>query len=189
MGKVEGDLLNCCWTQQEAGSLRLTQPSFLKQPIKAWKHRGAWPREEPALRPPESSDRIITQKEAKTCWSNMNEGFKPGRVGCLRLILPLINKCLSASSKSRHLTNIDQPLSPSLSLQSKELFVIWEAPVHLEWLCVCLLRVCAGACYILGAWVALEWECPRAPPGLPAGVKMDEMATVMNVRQDRWMNG
>lgn len=39
--KVEGVALNCCWTQQEAGSVRLMQPSFLEQPIKAWKHREA----------------------------------------------------------------------------------------------------------------------------------------------------
>lgn len=30
---------------------------------------------------------------------------------------------------------------------------------------------------------------PRGPPGLSAEVKMDEMATVMNARSDRWMNG
>lgn len=29
------EAVDCCWTQQEAGSVRLTQPSFLKQPIKA----------------------------------------------------------------------------------------------------------------------------------------------------------
>lgn len=53
----------------------------------------------------------------------------------------------------------------------------------LEWLCVCLLRVSAGACYILGA------SGVEAPNGLSAEVKMDEMATVMNAWSDRWMNG
>jgi len=54
--------------------------------------------------------------------------------------------------------------------------------VRLEWLCVCLLRVSAGACYILGARVALEWVPPPSPPsgpppppGLSAEVKMDEI--------------
>lgn len=30
---------------------------------------------------------------------------------------------------------------------------------------------------------------PKSPPGLSAGVKMDEMTTVMNVWLDIWMNG
>lgn len=52
-----------------------------------------------------------------------------------------------------------------------------RGPVCLEWLCVCLLRASAGARYILGARVALEWEPPplHGPPGLSAGVKMDEI--------------
>lgn len=62
--------------------------------------------------------------------------------------------------------------------------------MRLEWLCVCLWRASAGACYILGARVALEWEPPKAPlPVLSAEVKMDEMVTVMNAWLDRWMNG
>lgn len=66
MEKVEGgsELLR---TQQEAGSVRLMQPSFLKNPIKVWKHRGVWPNDEGALKLPESRDRIITVKEAKMC--------------------------------------------------------------------------------------------------------------------------
>lgn len=79
---------------------------------------------------------------------------------------------------------------PPLSLlQSKGLFVILRGPERLEWLCVCLLRASAGACYILGARAAREWKPPRGPHGLSAEVKMDEMATVMNVWSDRWMNG
>lgn len=51
--------------------------------------------------------------------------------------------------------------------------------MRLEWLCVCLLRVSAGACYILGA---PSGSGVGAPPSahLPTEVKMDEMATVMN---------
>lgn len=44
------------------------------------------------------------------------------------------------------------------------------------------------ACYILGALSGSGVGAPRAP-GLSAEVKMDEMATVMNARSDRWMNG
>lgn len=52
-------------TQQEAGSMRLMQPSFLKKPIKVRKHREA--NEEPMLSLPESRERIITVKEAEKC--------------------------------------------------------------------------------------------------------------------------
>lgn len=92
---------------------------------------------------------------------------------------PLINKSLSAFSKLKHLTNLDRPFFSFPIATEQRTVCHLRGPVCLEWLTVCLLRVSAGACYILGARVALEWEPPKAP-GLSADIKMDEMATVMN---------
>lgn len=72
--KVERGALDCCWTQQETGSVRLTQTSFLKQPIKAWKHKGSVTRRRTAavatrdLRQnnnPKGSQNVLTQHEQR----------------------------------------------------------------------------------------------------------------------------
>lgn len=172
------------------------QPSFPKNPIKVWKHRGVWPNEEPALRLPESRDRIITVKEAKMRWSDMNAGTKPrqgGRGETPKMnAFALINKSLSAYSELKHLTNLEQPWFPPYCCRAKHC-LSFERPCVL-WVALCLFIVseCRGLLHSgspSGSRVGAPKGRPHPPPRLSAEVKMDEMATLMNAWSDRWMNG
>lgn len=61
--------------------------------------------------------------------------------------------------------------------------------MRLEWFCLFIeseLRSLLHSGSPSGSGVAPP---PQGPPGLSAEVKMDGMATVMNVWSDRWMNG
>ena len=192
MAKVEGGLLlDCCWTQQETGSARLMRPSFLKQPIKAWKHRGAWPTEEPALQRPETRDRIITVKDAEMRWPDMNVGTKPKGGAPETSAFALINKSISASSELEHLTNLDRPCFHSLLLQRKELFVIWEAPCALSGSVFVYWERVQGP---VTFWEP-EWLWSGSPhPSMGCLVCRQELrwmrlVTVMDAQPDRWMNG
>lgn len=55
------------------------------------------------------------------------------------------------SSELKHFTKLDWPFFPLPVATKKGTVCHLRGPVCLEWLCVCLLRVSAGARYIAGS--------------------------------------
>lgn len=146
-----------------------------------------------------SSEATWVQEQNNNCKGSWNvltrhESRHWCQAGGGRRGLPRWTVLLSQTKVSRPILswNIWQTSTISPPFCSKvEHCLSFERPMCLEWLCVCLLWVSAGACYILGARVAQEWEPPAKvlPARLSAEVKMDVMVTVMNAWSDRWMNG
>lgn len=165
------------------------QSSFLEKPIKLWKRWGAWLHEEPAARLAHSRDKKTTFKEARKCWPLMNVGTSQvWRKGTAE-----IEQFHSYKQKSLSLFWLQTSDKLRLAIFTLPTATEWSSvrhsrgPMCLEWLSVCLL------------WVSIFWETkwlksgslkvsPHPTPHM-TGVKMDGMATVMNARSDRWMNG
>lgn len=143
-----GGGLDCCWTQQEAGSMRLKPSSFLKKPIKFWKRWGVWPNEEPAARLAQCRDKKTTFEEVKMCWPYMNVGASQvwrKETAEIEQFHSYKQKSLSLfwvkTSDKRRLAIFTLPTTTERSTVHQ-----WRGHICPEWLCVCLL------------WESIFWE-------------------------------